>query len=139
MTTTCGGNCQSDATQNTPQTAEVHDASHGGFVSEYHVPKMDCPSEEGMIRMALDSVEPKVTLEFDTLKRKVRVYHGDNADLIEKRMQSEDRAHRIGQKKTVTYVDIIADDTVDTKIVKSLRKKINIASKVMGEELKQWI
>ena len=53
-------------------------------------------------------------------------------------MQSEDRAHRIGQKKTVTYVDIIADDTVDTKIVKYV-KKINIASKVMGEELKQWI
>ena len=88
MTTTCGGNCQNNATENTPQIAEVHDASHGGFVSEYHVPKMDCPSEEGMIRMALDSTEPKVTLEFDTPKRKVRVYHGDNADLIEKRMQS---------------------------------------------------
>ena len=28
---------------------------------------------------------------------------------------------------------------IDTKIVKSLRKKINIASKVMGEELKSWI
>ena len=54
-------------------------------------------------------------------------------------MQSEDRAHRIGQKKSVTYVDIMTDDTVDTKIVKSLRKKINIASEVMGEELKQWI
>ena len=66
------------------------------------------------------------------------IYYSNGYDL-EKRMQSEDRAHRIGQKKTVTYVDIIADDTVDTKIVKSLRKKINIASKVMGEELKQWI
>jgi SNF2 family DNA or RNA helicase len=54
-------------------------------------------------------------------------------------MQSEDRAHRIGQKKTVTYVDIIAQDTVDEKIVKSLRKKINIASEVMGEELRDWI
>ena len=64
MTTTCGGNCQNNATENTPQIAEVHDASHGGFVSEYHVPKMDCPSEEGMIRMALDSVHPKVTLGF---------------------------------------------------------------------------
>ena len=66
------------------------------------------------------------------------IYYSNGYDL-EKRMQSEDRAHRIGQKKTVTYVDIIADDTVDTKIVKSLRKKINIASKVMGEELRQWI
>ena len=66
------------------------------------------------------------------------IYYSNGYDL-EKRMQSEDRAHRIGQKKTVTYVDIIAEETVDTKIVKSLRKKINIASKVMGEELKSWI
>ena len=66
------------------------------------------------------------------------VYYSNGYDL-EKRMQSEDRAHRIGQKNTVTYVDLIAEKTVDTKIVKSLRKKINIASKVMGEELKAWI
>ena len=66
------------------------------------------------------------------------IYYSNGYDL-EKRMQSEDRAHRIGQKKTVTYVDIIAEKTVDTKIVKSLRKKINIASKVLGEELKSWI
>ena len=66
------------------------------------------------------------------------IYYSNGYDL-EKRMQSEDRAHRIGQKKTVTYVDIIAEETVDTKIVKALRKKINIASKVMGEELKEWI
>jgi len=66
------------------------------------------------------------------------VYYSNGYDL-EKRMQSEDRAHRIGQKKSVTYVDIITDDTVDTKIVKSLRKKINIASEVMGEELRKWI
>jgi len=39
----------------------------------------------------------------------------------------------------VTYVDIMADDTVDEKIVKALRKKINIASEVLGEELKSWI
>ena len=37
----------------------------------------------------------------------------------------------------MTYVDILAEETVDEKIVKSLRKKINIASKVMGEELKR--
>jgi SNF2 family DNA or RNA helicase len=39
----------------------------------------------------------------------------------------------------MTYVDIIAEDTVDERIVKALRKKINIASQVMGEELKDWI
>tara|TARA_R100001126_G_scaffold100017_1_gene76869 strand:- start:296 stop:1096 length:801 start_codon:yes stop_codon:yes gene_type:complete len=66
------------------------------------------------------------------------IYYSNGHDL-EKRMQSEDRAHRIGQKEKVTYIDIIAEETVDTKIVKSLRKKINIASQVMGEELKEWI
>jgi SNF2 family DNA or RNA helicase len=39
----------------------------------------------------------------------------------------------------MTYVDIIAEGTVDEKIVKALRKKIDIASQVMGEELKEWI
>jgi SNF2 family DNA or RNA helicase len=66
------------------------------------------------------------------------IYYSNGYDL-EKRLQSEDRAHRIGQKENVTYVDIIAEKTVDEKIVKSLRKKINIASEVLGEELKEWI
>ena len=66
------------------------------------------------------------------------IYYSNGYDL-EKRLQSEDRAHRIGQKKSVTYVDILAEDTVDEKIVESLRKKINIASQVMGEELRDWI
>ena len=66
------------------------------------------------------------------------IYYSNGYDL-EKRLQSEDRAHRIGQKKAVTYVDIIAEDTVDEKIVTALRDKINIASQVLGEELKDWI
>jgi hypothetical protein len=67
---------------------ETVDIPSEGFVSEYAVPRMDCPSEEGMIRMALDSVEPAVVLEFDTPNRKVRVFHGDNTDTIEQRMHS---------------------------------------------------
>jgi SNF2 family DNA or RNA helicase len=66
------------------------------------------------------------------------IYYSNGYDL-EKRLQSEDRAHRIGQKKTVTYIDLICENTVDEKIVKALRDKINIASEVMGEELKKWI
>ena len=66
------------------------------------------------------------------------VYYSNGYDL-EKRLQSEDRAHRIGQKKNVTYIDIICEDTVDEKIVKALRDKINIASEVLGEDLKDWI
>ena len=66
------------------------------------------------------------------------VYYSNNYDL-EKRLQSEDRAHRIGQTGSVTYVDLIAEETIDEKIVKALRKKVDIANEIMGEELKDWI
>jgi SNF2 family DNA or RNA helicase len=67
------------------------------------------------------------------------VYYSNNYDL-EKRLQSEDRAHRIGQKNKVTYIDIVCKDTVDEKIVKALRNKLNIAQTVLGEnKWKEWL
>ena len=66
------------------------------------------------------------------------IYYSNGYDL-EKRTQSEARIDRIGQKFPMTYIDIMAEDTVDERIVKALRKKINIATQVMGEELKDWI
>ncbi len=66
------------------------------------------------------------------------IYYSNGYDL-EKRLQSEDRAHRIGQKKSVTYVDLVTPKTVDEKIKKALRKKINIATEIMGEDLREWI
>jgi SNF2 family DNA or RNA helicase len=69
---------------------------------------------------------------------KAVIYYSNSYDL-EKRLQSEDRAHRIGQKNKVTYIDMMADDTVDEKIVESLRNKVNIATEIMGEDLREWI
>jgi SNF2 family DNA or RNA helicase len=66
------------------------------------------------------------------------VYYSNSFDL-EKRLQSEDRAHRIGQTKNVTYIDLISPGTVDEKIVKALREKIDIATQVLGEDIKQWL
>jgi len=66
------------------------------------------------------------------------VYFSNSFDL-EKRLQSEDRAHRIGQTKNVTYIDLISPGTVDEKIVKALRDKIDIATQVLGEDLKTWL
>ena len=64
------------------------------------------------------------------------VYYSNDYSL-EVRMQSEDRAHRIGQKDKVTYIDLIAEGTIDEKIVKALNNKIDLASKVMGEDPKK--
>jgi len=66
------------------------------------------------------------------------VYFSNNYDL-EIRLQSEDRAHRIGQKNKVTYVDFVCKGTVDEKILTALKNKVDIASQVMGDELKSWI
>ena len=74
-----------------------------------------------------------------TLTAAITVIYYSNSYDLEKRLQSEDRAHRIGQTGSVTYVDLIAENTVDDKIVKSLRNKINIANEIMGEDIKDWI
>ena len=66
------------------------------------------------------------------------IYYSNGYDL-EKRQQSEARIDRIGQERPMTYIDIIAEQTIDEKIVKALRDKVNIATQIMGEELKEWI
>ena len=67
------------------------------------------------------------------------IYFSNNYNL-EVRMQSEDRAHRLGQKGTVVYIDIVAKGTLDEAIMKSLTSKGQIAAKTLGEEdLKSWL
>ena len=66
------------------------------------------------------------------------IYYSNGYDL-EKRKQSEARIDRIGQTKPMTYIDILAEDTIDEKIVLALRKKVNIATEIMGEKLTAWI
>jgi len=67
------------------------------------------------------------------------IYFSNNYNL-EVRMQSEDRAHRMGQKGSVVYIDIVARNTLDEAIMKSLINKGKIAAKTLGEEdLRSWL
>ena len=67
------------------------------------------------------------------------IYYSNNYNL-EVRMQSEDRAHRMGQEGTVVYIDIVARGTLDEAIMKSLTNKGRVAAKTLGEEeLKSWL
>mgnify|MGYP003132793156 FL=1 len=72
-----------------------------------------------------------------TLTSSHTVVYYSNDYSLEVRLQSEDRAHRIGQTNKVTYVDLITDHTIDEKIVKALNNKIDLASQVMGEDPKK--
>ena len=66
------------------------------------------------------------------------IYYSNSYDL-ELRLQSEDRAHRIGQQNKVTYIDLISPKTIDEKIVDALRNKIKIADLILGEETRNWL
>ena len=61
------------------------------------------------------------------------IYYSNSYDL-EIRLQSEDRAHRIGQTNKVTYVDLVSPETIDEKILQALQEKINLSQTVLGEE-----
>lgn len=57
-------------------------------VSVFTVPKMDCPSEENLIRTAFASLDEAVTFEFDIPNRRASVYHPNMAETVEKIMAS---------------------------------------------------
>lgn len=73
-----------------------------------------------------------------TLTEASTVIYYSNLFSAEKRAQSEDRAHRIGQKETVRVIDLVARGTVDEKIMKALRQKYDISAKILGDEIKDW-
>ena len=74
-----------------------------------------------------------------TLTAASYVIYFRNSYSLERRVQSEDRAHRIGQDKNVTYIDMVCDDTIEERVVDALEKKMDVASillQLVQEELK---
>ena len=74
-----------------------------------------------------------------TLHAASTVIFYSNSFSLEQRLQAEDRAHRIGQTRNVTYVDLVAQGTVDAKIVRALRNKQDIARQITGDEVREWL
>ena len=74
-----------------------------------------------------------------TLTAASYVVYFSNSYNLEVREQSEDRAHRIGQDKNVTYIDLIAENTIDEFIVSALDKKLKLSAETLGEEVKKWL
>lgn len=50
----------------------------------FEITKMDCPSEENLIRMKLDGISGIANLKFDIPNRKLTIFHNEEVDLIEK-------------------------------------------------------
>lgn len=50
----------------------------------FEITKMDCPSEENLIRMKLDEISSIIHLDFDIPNRKLTVFHNGETEQIEK-------------------------------------------------------
>jgi SNF2 family DNA or RNA helicase len=60
------------------------------------------------------------------------IYYSNTYEL-ETRLQSEDRNHRIGQSRHVTYTDIICPNTVDERIIEALHRKNDISNNILTQ------
>lgn len=69
---------------------------------------------------------------------KTMIYY-TNSFSLERRLQSEDRFHRIGQDQPVQIIDIAAEDTIDLHVITRLKQKFDLAVNVMGDRAKEWI
>ena len=67
----------------------------------FEISKMDCPSEENLIRMKLDGIPEVKNLDFDIAKRKLTVFHNGQADQIEKSIDEL----KLGGKKILINSD----------------------------------
>jgi len=74
-----------------------------------------------------------------TLTSASTVIYYSNSIKLDERLQSEDRTHRIGQNKSVTYYDIVAEKTIDEKIINALRQKRIVAQEILGDDITNWI
>jgi len=66
---------------------------------------------------------------------KTVIYYNNDYDL-DKRLQSEDRAHRIGQDSPVQYIDLVCMDTIDVKIARAQQEKEKISATILGDSLR---
>lgn len=77
-----------------------------------------------------------------TLNEADTTIYYSNAPWLLNRQQSEDRNHRIGQRNAVTYIDLLAERTLDTKTLKDLQNKREVTGTVLGDksdQIKAWL
>jgi SNF2 family DNA or RNA helicase len=67
------------------------------------------------------------------------VVYYSSRDNLEHRAQSEERPKGVGKTKPIIYRDFIAPGTVEVKIVKALRDKINMAGVINGDNWREWL
>lgn len=104
---------------------------HGGVEPDARTEAVRAFQEEPATRFF---VATKAAARGLTLTAASQVVYFSQDFSLEARLQSEDRAHRIGQKATVVYTNLVARGTVDEKVIAALMKKQEIADTVLDRK-----
>ncbi|MCW3789095.1 cation transporter [Plebeiibacterium sediminum] len=89
--------------------------------SEYHISKMDCPSEENMIRMKLDGLNVIKKLEFDIEKRNLTVFHSEADEEILKRLEALNFGAKLSGTENIDESEVILESSeVQSKLLWSV-------------------
>jgi SNF2 family DNA or RNA helicase len=112
-----------------------YDGSVSAADRELALTRFRNPADQGRVFVAnVHAISMGVTLTI----AKVSIYY-TNSHSPEKRLQSEDRNHRIGQDVSVQIIDLVAEGTCDVKLIEALIKKHDIAAMVTGDRWREWI
>ncbi len=86
MSNTCVGTCTGGDMSDGSGTSSGTSDTSGESVSIFAIPNMDCPSEEGMIRMALNGLSGIKRLSFDLGNRRLEILHDGDVEPIAERL-----------------------------------------------------
>lgn len=85
--------------------------------SLFVISRMDCPSEEGMIRMKLGEIAGIQNLEFDIPSRKLTVIHVGNLETIELQLNSLQLGSKLQHTEEIDAIDFNADNDQQRKLL----------------------
>jgi SNF2 family DNA or RNA helicase len=77
-------------------------------------------------------------LDSDSSKTQHTIFY-ENTFSLDVREQAKARVHRIGQKSTCLYVDLVIKDSIDEMILSSLVQKKNISDQILEVGVKKFL
>lgn len=104
---------------------------HGGVRGEDREETVNRFQEDETCRFLVGQQQSGIGI---TLHAAETVFYYSNSFSYEQRYQSEDRAHRIGLRHPVVYVDLVCDGTVDERVRDVLLKAKRTADKLTGDD-----
>lgn len=106
MSKSCDDVCGCNETRASETDIPVTVVSAGDWISTYSIPKMDCPSEERMIRLALNGFDGIRTLSFDLSNRQLKVIHTGLGDHITSKLITLGLGASLLESSVVTEQDL---------------------------------